>query len=81
MIASDGRVDLRGATKVGHPDHQGRIQEALLLEIDQQSREGLVDLGHAMLFQAVEAVLMVIPTRIADGDESHTGLDQTASEQ
>ena len=81
VISADGRIDFWSASEVRHPHDEGRIEEALLLEIDQQCRESLVDLRHAMLLESIEAVLMVVPAWVADGDESDAGLDESASEE
>lgn len=81
VISADCRIDLWCSPKVRHPNNKGRIEQSLLLEIDQQGWERLVDLRHTMLFESIEAVLMVVPAWITDGHESDAGLDQAAGEQ
>lgn len=81
VIPSDRGIDFRSSSEIGHPDHEGRVEQPLLFEIDQECGDGLVDLRHAVLFQAVEAILVVIPARVADGYETHSGLDQSAGEE
>ena len=80
MVAADGRIDLRGAAEVGHPDDERLVEQPLLLEVDQQRRDRLIDRRHPP-FQPVEAVGVVVPARIADGHESNTRLHEPTGEE
>ena len=81
MIATAGRVDLRGPTEVGQPDDQRLFQQAALFEVDQQLRQPAINLRDQVVLQGFEVVLVSVPAAVGDRDEADSRLDQPPGEQ
>jgi hypothetical protein len=87
VIAAAIAVDFRRASKLAHPDKQGRLQHAALFEVAHQGGPGRIEHCTKAL-DAVEVVEMRIPAegQIAHGgqrylDERHAMLDEPTRQQ
>ena len=85
MIAACPVVDLRGAPDFTHPDHEGVLQHAALVEVDEEGGPGGVELLHVGLVadEIVGVAVIVVMTDFHEGypllDELE-GLEASAAE-
>src|SRR5262245_2035968 len=67
-------VDAWCAAEIAHPHNQGAIEQAALAEIDNELAHRRIDLTRQRA-DALEVVLVCIPTAQRDFDELHAGFD------
>src|SRR6478609_5880682 len=70
----------RFAAELAAPDHQGAVEKISLLQIRDESCQGLVDFFGA-LRQAILDILVMVPTAGPDLDETHSSFDQPPCDQ
>src|SRR5579871_5363631 len=73
-------VDLGGSAKLAHPNDEGAVQESTALEVVDQGAHCWIHLAR-QLFDALEVVLMRIPTAQCDLDKRNADLDQPPGQQ
>src|SRR5437762_9971856 len=61
MVASSRAVDFGCAPELGSDHHQCRVKKAALVQVANQSREGLVEPGH-LAGDSVFDIIMMVPT-------------------
>src|SRR5260370_28254114 len=84
MVAAGVLVDRGRAPEIAEPDDQCRVEQAALVQVVEQCREGPFHRRHQSRFQLLEIILVRVPNdarAIHRGDKLTAGLHQTASEQ
>jgi hypothetical protein len=79
MIAAGVLVDPRRAAEFAPGDHRHVVEQAALLEVFDQSRQALIEL-RAVIAHQVEILRVAVPPAIRQRDDTHTRLDQAASQ-
>ena len=80
MVAAGGAVDVRRATELAHPQHDGIVEQAALVELLHERAHGFIDDAQLPL-EAREYVAVHVPAAEIDLDERHAFFDQAAGHQ
>ena len=80
VVAAVGALGGRLAAELAAEEHQRLVQQPALFQVGEQRGGRLVD-GPAAVDQPLVQVVVVVPARLADLDEPHAGLAQSAGHQ
>lgn len=91
MVSATARVDLGRASEFSHPDDEGFVEHAALIEVFEEGRVGLVHRWHQRVLETLRVFRMGIPCgsdifvglppRPVDLDQRDTGFDHAPREQ
>ena len=93
VVAAGPVVDLRRAAELAHGDDQGRVQQAAVVQVVEQGREGPVEHPAVAVLHDLEVAVVHVPAAVArvlgpldvrapvDLDERDARLDQPAGDQ
>src|SRR5690348_8933262 len=69
VIAAVVALAVGGAAELAAPDDQGVLEHVALLEVGEESGDGLIDLA-GVLLHALAEVVVVVPAAVGDLDEA-----------
>ena len=80
VVAAQAWVDLRRAAELGERDHQRAFEQSACLEVVEQRRHDVVQLGDHLLM-GLEVLPVAVPPGPRHADERDARLDQPAGDQ
>jgi hypothetical protein len=80
VVAAIGLRAIWRASELAAPDHERLVQQPALLEVAEQTGNRFVS-GKATLLETLVEIAMVVPIVVADLDETHASLNETAGNQ